>query len=157
MSELKFPIEEFPMLRFCLSVFAVTVLGASAIAEDKKDVPKELLPFQGKWEIKEFGVDPVPPKEKWPIFSFDGVKLLVLQPGTDRKEAATFSVDPDGKPAEFEIRPDIEKEKIVKGIYKFEKETLTMCFTKGGGERPKDFKAEKPHTLLVLVKVKEKQ
>ena len=146
------------MVRFCFSVFAIAFCGAFASAEDKKEVPKELLPFQGKWEIREFLGDPVPPKEKWPVFAFEGDKILVIQAGTDRKETATFSAAPDKKPGEFDIQPPDNK-KLVKGIFKFEKETLTLCFAheSKGADRPTEFKAEKPYTVLVLVKAKEKK
>ena len=146
------------MLRLCLSVLTIAFCGTIASAEVKKDVPKELLPFQGKWEIKEFIGDPVPPKEKLPMISFDGDKMTVMMAGSDRKETATFSAAPDKKPGEFDITPDGEK-KIVKGIFKFEKETLTLCFAHEGkaAERPTEFKGDKPYTVLVLVKVKEKK
>ncbi len=144
------------MLRFCLSVFAFTVLGAFASAEDKKDVPKELLPFQGKWEVREFKGEHVPPKEKWPTFAFEGEKVVVMMPGSDRKESAAISADPDKKPGEFDLRPGDEKNKVVKGIFKFEKDTLTLCFPLEAQavDRPKEFKADKPYALIVLVKEK---
>ena len=148
------------MLRFFSSVFALALCGAFASAEDKKDVPKELLPFQGKWEVEELtGADSILPKEKWPSFTFAGDKLLLSIPGIDKIETSTITVTPDKAPSEMDAKPKGKFEKIAKMIYKFEKNTLVLCFALEGvgAERPKMFKAEKPYALFVLVKAKEKK
>jgi len=148
------------MLRVLLSILAIGFSSAWAIPEDKKDVPKELLPFQGKWEVKELtGADSIFPKEKWPIFSFVGDKLFVSIPSSDRIETSTITVAPDKTPSEMDAKPEGKFEKIAKVIYKFEKDTIVLCFALQGmgAERPKVFKAEKPYALFVLVKAKEKK
>ena len=48
------------------------------------------------------------------------------------------------------------KDKVVKGIYKFDDDKLTLCLAEPGKDRPKAFagKAGSGHTLLVLLKQK---
>jgi len=42
----------------------------------------------------------------------------------------------------------------VKGIYKLDKNALTICFALEGADRPKDFKPAKLNGVMVLEKVK---
>ena len=71
--------------------------------------------------------------------SFAGT-TVVLDPGRDPR---TIDVLPDGGPS---------RGKRVLGIYKIEKDTLTLCMADPDQPRPREFKAEKgsKHTLMVF-------
>ena len=71
--------------------------------------------------------------------SFAGT-TVVLDPGRDPK---AIDVLPDGGPS---------RGKRVLGIYKIEKDTLTLCMADPDQPRPREFKAEKgsKHTLMVF-------
>ena len=56
-----------------------------------------------------------------------------------------FVLDPSKNPKTIDVTPDggPNRDKVVLGIYKFEKDTLTICMAGTGQERPKTFEAEK--------------
>jgi uncharacterized protein (TIGR03067 family) len=68
----------------------------------------------------------------------------------DRDEVATFKLDGKKNPKEITIIPKGDKE--VPGIYKVDKDTLTICFAKAGdGPRPKSFDTKgTKHSLIIL-------
>jgi len=142
------------MTRFMLGGF-ILALAISASADDKKDVPKELAPFQGKWKVVEvsFGGEPLPKDKLEGLgLTFESKKMTTLENG--REKTGTYSVDPKKNPATIDmIGP---KGEVGRGIYKFSKDgKLTICFKKGEeATRPKDFD-DKEAALVVLEKVKE--
>ena len=143
-----------------LATFCGLVLAAvgTAVAQDKKEVPKELAPFQGTWKIVkiEGSGDASPDSEKGQLrYTFTGDKLTVKE--GKRDYIGTYSVDPKKDPAEIDlVNPKGDK---VPGIYKFDKDgKLTLCFVKGkDAVRPKKFgdKDDKEAVTLVLEKTKE--
>jgi uncharacterized protein (TIGR03067 family) len=142
------------MTRFALLCVAVLVSCAAAPAEDKKDIPKELAPFQGTWKIIDAVADGKPaPKDILPElqFTFEGAKLTVTEKGNP--ETGSYSVDPKQKPATIDlVNPKGEK---ALGIYEFDKDgKLTICFNKGkDAARPKGYD-DKDAVKLILEKVK---
>lgn len=140
------------MIRFALLGSLVLALGAAA-AEDKKDVPKELAPFQGTWKVVKAEVKgaEIPEKEfASGRFVFEGTKVTVIEDEKSKPDVGTFSVNNEKEPFAIDLVQPGDK---VVGIYKFEKDgKLTMCFAKDA-ERPKEFDGKKA-ALLVLEKVK---
>jgi len=139
-----------------LVMFCVLALAATgARADDKKDVPKDLAPFQGTWKVAKaaFGGESVPDAEKDKLkFVFAGEKVTVKEGMKD--DTGSYSVDPKKDPAEIDlVSPKGEK---ILGIYKFEKDgKLTLTFVKGkDAARPKKFD-DKDAVMMVLEKVKE--
>jgi uncharacterized protein (TIGR03067 family) len=137
---------------FCGLIFTATY----STADDKKEVPKELVPFQGTWKVvkAELGGKELPgglPEEV--RFTFAGNKLSIKEGKAD-PEAGTYSVDSKKEPTEIDlISPKNEK---ILGIYKFEKDgKLSMSFIKDPkAPRPKKF-GEAEAVVVVLEKVKE--
>lgn len=134
-------------------VFVLALTAAAA--DEKKDVPKELAPFQGTWKVVEAAADgKSEAKDKLPNlqFTFEGEKLSIRE-GTNTPDTGSFAVDPKKEPATIDLT-NPKGEKVV-GIYKFEKDgKLTLCFVKGkDAARPKGFD-EKNAVLVVLEKVK---
>src|SRR5688500_14707927 len=77
---------------------------ASDQDKDKKDVPKELAPFQGKWKVVEAtqGGTPAPKEALEKLsFAFEGEKLTVTE--GDKPETGSFSVDPKKEPATIDL------------------------------------------------------
>ena len=147
-----------------LTCFTMTVFGNLLVAEDNKDIPKELLPFQGKWVVKEWtgGKNPPASKEKYPTFTVKGDQFNLIDAGKDKGESMKFTVSPNKKPSEINLLPESEKESSIEGIFKFEKGTLTLCLEMEGppgkyAPRPKAFKADKTFSLIVLVKEDKKE
>jgi uncharacterized protein (TIGR03067 family) len=141
-----------------LALFAVLALALTASAQDKKDVPKDLVPFQGTWKVVrvESGGKPVEKDPEGVRFKFEGDKLTVTETRKKKDESMTVSVDPKQDPAAIDIN-DPRAGKIP-GIYKFDKDgKLNLCVSGGkGGDRPKSFDTTGVKArLFVLEKVKE--
>jgi uncharacterized protein (TIGR03067 family) len=140
------------MLFLCGLILAAT----NAIADDKKDVPKELVPFQGTWvvtKLEEGGKEPATdyPKAK---FTFTGDKFTI-KVGMEKPEEGTITVDPKKDPAEIDITGGPKKEKTLM-IYKFDKDgkLLLSYLSKQKSTRPKKF-GEPESIQIFLEKVKE--
>ena len=136
-------------------VAAVVLLALVAATVRSEDDPKKAAEsLQGEWKVVSFnkGGEELPKEElEKTKFVFAGEKVTVTF--NNRDEAATFTVDPKAKPLAIDITPG-KKEKLVKGIYKLEKDTLTICFGPDGADRPTEFKATKKASLIVMERVK---
>jgi uncharacterized protein (TIGR03067 family) len=85
-------------------------------------------------------------------------KLSIKFEGMPPQESE-FTLDPSKKPAHFDFKPTNIKDdmKPREGLYKFDGDKLIFCWTRGGGDRPKDFES-KPDSMSALFElVKEKK
>jgi uncharacterized protein (TIGR03067 family) len=142
------------MIRFAVIGSFVMILSLVAVAEDKKEVSKELAQFQGTWKVIEAtaGGKPAPKEDIENIqFTFEGEKLIVTERG--KSETGSYSVDAKKDPAEIDMVSPKGNKSL--GIYKFDKDgKLTMCFAKGEkATRPKAFD-DKEAVVVVMEKVK---
>jgi uncharacterized protein (TIGR03067 family) len=142
------------MRRFALLAVSLFAVALSASAEDKKDVPKDLLPFQGTWKAvagKKGGEDaPAAELERLKL-KFEGDALTITE-GT-RDTVGGYSVNPKADPKEIDLISP--KKETVKGVYKFDKDgKLTIGFVRGkDAARPKGFD-DKEAAYLTLEKEK---
>ncbi len=138
------------------SVAAVVLLALVATPVRSEDDPKKAAEsLQGEWKVVSFnkGGEDTPKEElEKAKFVFVGEKLTITF--NNRDETATFTVDPKAKPLAIDITPAGKKEKVVKGIYKLEKDTLSICFGPDGADRPTEFKGTKKSSLIVVERVK---
>jgi uncharacterized protein (TIGR03067 family) len=106
--------------------------------------------WDGPWRFVSIIFDGKPASEEQVkalqlTFRGDKVTLSVL----DKSKEGTFKADPTKTPKQFEMT--LFGQKAAAGIYRLEKDTLTLCFSEGG-ERPTAFES-KPgsrHVLMVL-------
>ena len=74
--------------------------------------------------------------------------------GTEQKKA-TYKINPAGKPKEIDLKPE-GKEEAMQGIYRIEKDTLTICICEGQNvARPTEFEAKDKNVLVTLKRVKD--
>jgi uncharacterized protein (TIGR03067 family) len=142
---------------FRLAMLCGSILAATCAAQDKKDVPRELMPFQGTWTLLKAELNGKEQEGGTPTdvrFTFTGNKMTI-QKGKDTPETGTYSVDPKKDPNEIDLVGGPKNEKSL-GIYKFDKEgKLTVSFIKKtDAPRPKKF-GEPEAIVVVLEKVKE--
>lgn len=78
---------------------------------------------------------------------------LAVTIGSDEKKTAKIKVAPDAKLSTIELSPQdgTEKGKTFPGIYKIEKNEVTLAFSEKG-ERPKEFKSDNEAILMRLKK-----
>jgi uncharacterized protein (TIGR03067 family) len=131
-----------------LCVFAVLALASAAGADDK---------IKGAWVVVSLEVDgeKAPEedikKSKMTLDFKDGGKVVSSSEG-EKGEEDEYTVAA-GEPKQINIK---EKNGEMKGIYVIEGDTLKLCLSKPGSERPKEFKtAANSNTLIMVLKKKE--
>jgi uncharacterized protein (TIGR03067 family) len=143
-----------------LALAAFALLAGTTSAEDKKTL-KELegtyviVGFEakglklGEEELKKLG------KDEERLVTIKGDQIIAKLGEMD--DPATFTLDASKDPPRIDItRTRDGKKEHNYGIYKRDKDVLTICATEMAGpdERPKDFKAGDKTILLVLRKRK---
>jgi uncharacterized protein (TIGR03067 family) len=144
----------------------IVLLAYLALAEaPKASEPDkaELKKLEGAWVItaQEHGGKKTPAKDLLSLSMTVEGKQMRTREGADLKEDATIVLlDPKAKPAAIDVKiaSGSDVDKVVKGIWKLDGDTLTVCVAEPGKDRPTAFEAKEGtgHTLLVFKKGKKK-
>ena len=136
------------------------VLGVilAVAAPVPKDPPKKELPVVGEWEgVKAIAggkEDPLPGGGVTFTFAADG-KYYARAADMERPREGTYTVDPKADPAHMDMIPpaDDGDRVVLKGIWKVEGDTLTMCFgrrVKDANERPTKFESPEGGNVVLM-------
>jgi uncharacterized protein (TIGR03067 family) len=71
--------------------------------------------------------------------------------------AGTFTLDASKSPKEIDLVPDGPKKVVIKGIYKLDKDVLTICHAAPGAKRPTAFTSKEGSGDTLTVWKKEKK
>jgi uncharacterized protein (TIGR03067 family) len=144
------------MKKVLLGVGVVLLLGAATRADVKKDTDK----LQGKWVLKsaERGGKPVDldKEEHVPksITFKDGKVTIETQKG---EQKGSFKIGRAEKLGTLDLTHDEKKEQVIKGIYRLEGDTLTVCVNEGKlSDRPTEFGAKEGSHQVVAVFTRDK-
>jgi len=134
-------------------------LAFTLMAPAPKEAPKESPKIEGEWTVESFdGNGDKGPDAGSILFRFAEGKVSIKEGKREKAEEASYTLDLKKKPATIDIRPENRggKGEVVLGILEISGDTMKICFTKEGGERPTMFKgdAEKRIVMLTLKRVK---
>ena len=140
----------------CSSSFAAAFAVICALAFSHIASADDLKAMTGKWRIEkaEAGGKEVESDDlKSVLVTITGERYEVLV--KDKTDAGTLKLDESQKPKTMDST-DTEGEdvgKVIKAIYEISGDTMRVCYTLDGGERPTEF-ATKPDTALLLITYK---
>ena len=132
-----------------------TALALAAGAPGLKDAPKPAPSVVGEWvaERRTFSGTETPPAGDALryVFAADGTYAVHRGPRkvyADRK----YATDPKKNPPTIDLDTEAVGGRVVRGIYKVDGDTLTVCWSNGSDPRPTAFEstAAKPTTLYVF-------
>lgn len=139
-------------------VFTLMVAPAVMASDKPDDSAKDLAALSGKWLIvsaESQGMDSSVVYRKRTLIVIEDGKLHFTD-GFVNSKPAKFKLNTQTMPKSIDLCDGESKEKVVRGIYEMDKETLKLCINYGAGERPKVFqtKSGDKSTYLVLQKQK---
>ena len=138
-----------------LLALAIAVAAPGTKNPPKKDPPALVGEWAGESGVEKGRALALPPGTGW-VFTADGKSVLTLGGGAGSTEA-TYKADATKAPAELDLS-DGPKGKPLRGIFKVEGDTLTVCLVEGDADRPTAFEsaAGSKAILLTLKRVKKK-
>jgi uncharacterized protein (TIGR03067 family) len=149
--------ETLMKVRMLAIVTVSLLLGADAKDEATKKVSKDLL---GVWKVEKAerngSAAPADVVAKLSlVFAEDKVTIKEGDGG----EEATYKIDASQKPMTLDITPlqGPNANKTAKGIIQLEGDSLKMCWSRPGGERPKEFVTKTGTNTLLFVLKREKK
>ena len=119
---------------------------------------KELEKFQGKWATASVTVDAQAEDEIMDRFlAIKGEKATFLDKDKERG-TGSMKIDPSKSPAhiDFTYEDGAAKGTTLKGIYKFEGDTLTFCYGGFGKDRPTEFASKAGSGVILIVQKRAK-
>ena len=137
----------------------LVTLALAVGAPGAKDAPKKEVSIVGEWTgekaVSGGKEKPVPEGGVAMTFTADG-KFLVREGKRDKAEEGTYTTDSKKDPAEIDIMaPPASGRPLIKGLFKIDGDTLTLCFAGGKDEadRPTKFEsAAGSRTMLITLK-----
>jgi uncharacterized protein (TIGR03067 family) len=145
-------------------MFAVVLTCLSLAASDAVPTKVDkaaLKKLEGSWRLttQEHGGKKSEKKEIANITLDIKVSKWTTRDGVEIKEESAVEVlDARAKPGVIDLRitSGSDMDKTVKGIWKHEGDTLTVCVAEPNRDRPKEFEGKEGsgHTLLVFTKAK---
>jgi uncharacterized protein (TIGR03067 family) len=139
---------------------ALLVMAVTLAAPAAKDAKKDLLTLVGEWAaesaVEEGKPSNPPPGTTW-NFTADGKSILTIGGGLGTTES-TYTTDAKKTPAEVDV-PNGPKGTPLRGIFKVDGDTLTLCMVDKDQERPKSFEsaATSKAILITLKRIKKKE
>jgi uncharacterized protein (TIGR03067 family) len=133
-------------------------LVSTATAQNEGAGKKELEKFQGKWATASVTVDGKEEDEiKDRFLVIKGEKATFLYQDNERG-TGSMTLDPGKSPArlDFTYEDGPAKGKTLKGIYKFEGDTLTLCYGGFGKDRPTEFASKAGSGTILIVQKRAK-
>lgn len=135
-------------------LITVLVVGAPAL----KDPPKKELKIEGDWVVESQVTGGRPLKssiERHYIFSADG-KWTMTSARAKAKNAPslarTYAIDASTNPASIDMKTSsgLTQPNMV-GIVKIDGDTLTLCYSRAGEERPRTFESPENSSIILIV------
>lgn len=141
-----------------MSPSMLTALALAIGAPGPKEPPKDQSSLVGEWAIEGAVIggrrDDPPAGTTW-TFTADGKSVLTITGAKGDAAAGTYKTDSKKDPAWVDISAG-PKGTPMKGIYKRDGDTLTLCLGTHKDERPTAFESKEgaKAVLLTLTKVK---
>jgi len=126
-------------------------LTLAAPAPKKSDEPPPAK-LDGDWVVESFEGLPQGAQPPGTItMHFADGKIHINDPGRKgNAEEVGYSVEMTKKPATIDIKPDKGPEKLVLGIIEVKGDTMRLCFSKEGADRPTEFKVDMEKGIMVM-------
>ena len=127
-------------------------LALTLAAPGPKEAPKKDAPtIVGEWTLDTVVVGGKPEKmEACTVFTLTaGGKCTMREGKDDKPEEMAYTIDPKMDPAHFDLREPGMKGELIRGIYKLDKDTLTVCLSLMG-DRPTAFASPVNSTTILI-------
>lgn len=147
-------------MKAALSILAATFIFLVPV-QGQDAAKKEVAKLKGEWKIEQIdlGPDQKLPPEALAMFKFKITDDRFIVEVAGQKQEAIYKVDPTKSPKQIDITPQEgpNKDKVGKGIYTLEGDTLKICHSEKGDGRPTEFKVDKETKtgIITLKRIKQ--
>ena len=146
------------------TILALAAALAATAEEKKEDAGKaDLKAMQGEWAGDSFTRDGMafPADDAQALFRTVKGDRYTMHRFRKKVGSGKFTLDATKAPREIDIQVDAPKGKkalpVIRGIYKIEKDRITMCYGLPGAKRPAKFEAPEKSGLTLVTWVREKK